>query len=336
MTDPTVRSNAAARLAPSRALPLGVLLGLALGACDKPPPAPRAGDAPVEAQRDAELAERERALAAREAAVAAQEQQTQQADQAAATAAATAEAEARGKAEAAALAQAKQRQAVAERRRLATERAAARAEAEATRERAARAETTRQRGEAATARAAAAARPIEVPAGTRLAVSLKQALSSKTAQTGERFEAVLTSDVVAADGRVAVPAGATVVGTITDVVSGSRNIGATPAIGLRFEHLVTADGQRIPISGELGEQGASERGRDTAKILGGAAAGAVLGHQVRNDDRGKVLGGLLGGAIGAVAAKKTGTEVALADGAPLTITLGAPLSVMPAGTRAGG
>ena len=172
--------------------------------------------------------------------------------------------------------------------------------------------------------------------GTRLAVALKQALSSKTAQPGERFEAVLTSDVVAADGRVAVPAGATVVGTITDVVSGSRKIGATPMIGLRFDHLVTADGQRIPITGELDEQGASERGRDTAKILGGVAAGAVLGHQVRSDNRGKVIGGLLGGAIGAIAAKNTGTEVALADGAPLTIALGAPITVAPAGGRSGG
>jgi hypothetical protein len=142
---------------------------------------------------------------------------------------------------------------------------------------------------------------------------------------------VLTSDVVGADGRVAVPAGATVAGTITDVVSGSRSIGAVPVIGLRFEHLVTADGQRIPISGELDERGASERGRDTAKILGGVAAGAVLGNQAKNNDRGKLIGGLLGGAVGAIAAKNTGTEVSLADGAPLTIALGAPFTVTPRG-----
>jgi hypothetical protein len=113
------------------------------------------------------------------------------------------------------------------------------------------------------------------------------------------------------------------------VVSGSRSIGATPAIGLRFEHINTADGRRIPISGELDEQGASERGRDTAKILGGVAAGAIIGNQAKRNDRGRVIGGILGGAIGAIAAKNTGTEVALADGAPLTINLGAPLSVTP-------
>jgi len=297
----------------SRAL-LAVLFGLAVAACDKPPPpatsASVSASVSADASRAAELAARARTLAEREAAVAAREQLD---NETAARTAAAAEAEVvRAQAEAAAT-RADKAKAVAERSRL----AAARATAE-------------------TARKTVAEQPIEVAAGTRLAVALKQSLSSKTAQPGERFEAVLTSDVVAADGRVAVPAGATVIGTITDVVSGSRNIGTTPTIGLRFDHLLTAGGQRIPISGELDEQGASERGRDTAKILGGVAAGAVLGHQVKSDNRGKVLGGLLGGAIGAIAAKNTGTEVALADGAPLTITLGAAFTVAPARPRTGG
>jgi len=317
----------------SRAL-VAALLGLALAACDKPPPPPVSQGAPADTSREAELIARERTIAGREAAVTAKEQQEKAA---AASAAAATDAEAtRASAEAqsAAAARADKAKAAAERRQLAAERAST--DTQAARERATLAEAEQRRREAANASTAAAARPIEVSSGTRLAIALKQALSSRTAQPGERFEAVLTSDVVAADGRVAVPAGATVVGTITDVVSGSRKIGATPMIGLRFEQLVTADGQRIPISGELDEQGASERGRDTAKILGGVAAGAVLGHQVKSDNRGKVIGGLLGGAIGAIAAKNTGTEVSLTEGAPLTILLGVPFSVRPAGTRAGG
>ena len=140
---------------------------------------------------------------------------------------------------------------------------------------------------------------------------------------------MLTEDVKGADGRVAVPAGATLVGSITHVVSGSRQIGATPVIALRFDHLVAADGKQIPISGELDERGASERGRDTAKILGGAAAGAVIGNQSRNNDRGRLIGALVGGAIGAIAAKNTGTEVSLQDGAALTIALDKPFTVTP-------
>jgi hypothetical protein len=123
------------------------------------------------------------------------------------------------------------------------------------------------------------------------------------------------------DNRVAVPSGTRVTGTITDVISGSKAIGAIPMIGLKFDSLALR-GQQIPIRGELKEQGKSEKGQDTAKILGGAAAGAILGHQVKKGTSGKVIGGLLGGAVGAVAAKKTGSEVQLASGSTLTITLG--------------
>ena len=322
--------------APRRLLALAACL--ALGACGQSPPPSGSGTgaAQDEAARAAQLAERERAVAKREAAIAARE--AQQGTQAAAAA----EAEAKAKAEAlaqaekdkaaadAAAAQAARDQAAAEAKRVAAERAAAdRKKAE--RERAARAEADRKRDEAKAknAAAAAAARPIEVAAGTRLAVALKQALSSKTARPGERFEAVLTEDVTGTDGRVAVPAGATLVGSITHVVSGSREIGATPVIALRFDHLVAADGKQIPISGELDERGASERGRDTAKILGGAAAGAVIGNQSRNNDRGRLIGALVGGAIGAIAAKNTGTEVSLQDGAALTIALSQPFTVTP-------
>ncbi len=75
------------------------------------------------------------------------------------------------------------------------------------------------------------------------------------------------------------------------------------------------------------QTGQSEKVRDTAKILGGVAAGAVLGHQVKTNNRGKVIGGLLGGAIGAVAARKTGTEVELPAGSTLTLTTGEPFTV---------
>lgn len=304
---------------------------LLLIGCDPPsPPAPSSG-ATGEAPREAQLAERERALAEREALIAAREKeqaaQSSAAAEAAAAEAAAADAAARAKAESESV---RAREAAERKRAAAAERtAAARQAQQRERDETQRAEAQRLRDEERAR--AAAARPVEVPAGTRLAVALKQTLSSKTAQVGERFEAVLTSDVVGADGRVAVPAGATVAGTITDVVSGSRSIGAVPVIGLRFEHLVTAGGQRIPISGELDERGASERGRDTAKILGGVAAGAVLGNQAKNNDRGKLIGGLLGGAVGAIVAKNTGTEVSLADGAPLTIALGAPFTVKPSG-----
>ncbi len=162
--------------------------------------------------------------------------------------------------------------------------------------------------------------PITVPAGTQMTIALEQALSSKTAKSGEPFEARVASSILI-DGRVAVPAGSRVTGWITDVISGSAKIGGIPTLGLGFDSLQLPDGQRIAIKGELVEKGVSERGRDTAKILGGAAGGAILGHQVKNNNSGKVIGGLLGGVVGAIAAQKTGTEVELAPNTELALSL---------------
>ncbi|MEP7245752.1 MAG: hypothetical protein ABI885_19040 [Gammaproteobacteria bacterium] len=278
----------------------GVLVGCSGGST---PPAPAPATTALSATEDtkaAELAAREQDLARREAELAAKEQ----------------------------------------------EREAARLQAE---------ETARQESEAAAAKAAGNKKPVRakptssntamssapkitapkpapapvhivVPAGTQLSVALASDLSTKTSTPGDAFEARLASDLMV-DNRVAVPAGARVTGTITDVISGSNAIGAVPMLGLKFNHLELANGQSIPISGEINEQGKSEKVQDTAKILGGVAAGAILGHQVKTNNRGKVIGGLLGGAIGAVAAKKTGSEVVLAAGSTLTIALGEGFTV---------
>jgi len=172
------------------------------------------------------------------------------------------------------------------------------------------------------------AKPIVVPAGTQLTVALNSDLSSRTAKAGDAFEARLVSDLVV-DGRRAAPAGSVVMGTVTDVISGSQTIGGTPTLGLRFHSLVLETQQKVAINGELVEKGKSDTVGDTAKIVGGAAAGAIIGHQVGSGSSGKIVGGLLGGAIGAVVAKNTGAEVELKAGSTLTIALTAPIEVKP-------
>jgi hypothetical protein len=174
--------------------------------------------------------------------------------------------------------------------------------------------------------AAPAPKTIIVPAGTELALALATELTTKTAKAGDVVRAELTSDV-RVDGKVAIAAGTTVAGQVTNVVSGSNKIGGVPTLGITFDRLELPGGKDVPISGEITQQGKSDTARDTVKIVGGAAAGAILGHQVKGGDKGKVLGGLLGGAIGAVAAQKTGTEVKLPAGTALSIALAAPVEI---------
>jgi len=167
---------------------------------------------------------------------------------------------------------------------------------------------------------------LTVPAGTTLPLSLSTALDSKTAKVGDPVSARLTSDVMV-DGRTAIASGTTVAGSIVKVVSGSAKVGGTPTLAISFDILEMPGGQDVPISGEITQKGKSDTGRDTVKIVGGTAAGALIGDKVIKGKKGKFIGGLLGGAVGAVAAQKTGTEVQMEEGTALAVTLDAPVEI---------
>lgn len=174
--------------------------------------------------------------------------------------------------------------------------------------------------------APAGPRNYTVPAGTSLTAQLPAQISTKTAKVGDRVSAYLTSDLVV-DGKVIAKSGALLQGSVSQVVSGSNKIGGTATLGLTFDNLTLADGSDKPVRGSVTQVAAkSDTGKDTAKIAGGAIAGAVIGHQV-NDDKGSLIGGLLGAAGGAIAAKKTGSEVVLPAGTQIGFTLDQPVDV---------
>ena len=172
---------------------------------------------------------------------------------------------------------------------------------------------------------AAGPKTYNVPAGTSVSVQLPAEMSTKTAQVGQRFTANLTSDLVV-NGVTVARAGAPVQGSVTEVISGSKTIGGKPTLALTFDQMTFAGGD-MPINGRLTQVAAkSDKGRDTAKIAGGAIAGGVVGHQF-DSDQGKVIGAILGAAAGTAAAKKTGKEVVLPAGTVLGFTLDSPVNV---------
>jgi len=164
-----------------------------------------------------------------------------------------------------------------------------------------------------------------VPAGTSLSVQLPAEISTKTAKIGQRISGNLTNDIVV-DGKVVAKAGSLVQGSITEVISGSKTIGGKPTLGLTFDNL-TFDGGDRPINAKITQVAKkSDKGRDTAKIAGGAVAGGVVGHQI-DSDKGKIIGALIGAAAGTAAAKKTGQEVVLPAGTVVGMTLESPVTV---------
>lgn len=161
--------------------------------------------------------------------------------------------------------------------------------------------------------------PVTVPVGTELAVEFPAPLSTKTTNIGEPVTARLASDLIV-EGRRVARAGSAIRGSVTESTSGSKKIGARPLLRVEFTELVLADGTTATVNARAVQRGESEKARDTAKIAGGTAAGAILGHQI-DDGKGKVIGGVLGGAAGAIAASKTGTEAEIAAGTVMPAAL---------------
>jgi hypothetical protein len=206
--------------------------------------------------------------------------------------------------------------------------AAAAAAADAAAKKAAAAKSTAKPASTASTKAPVAPpTPIVVPAGTQLAVALTHNVNTKKVLVGAPVDGTLASDL-RIEGRTAAKTGAAVKGVVTQVISGSDKIGGVPTIGLRFDTLVAADGSTKTINAAYSQQAKSETGKDTAKILGGAAAGAVIGHQV-DDDKGTVIGGLLGAGAGAAAAQKTGVDIKLTAGQVLNVATTTSFEVKP-------
>jgi hypothetical protein len=205
--------------------------------------------------------------------------------------------------------------------------AAAQKEAAARQAAAKKAATTKAAAVPAVPKTAPSATPILVPAGTQLAIELVTPVSTKTNSVGDRVDARLASDLVIGDRRAA-KAGASVQGSITQIVSGSKKIGGTPTLGVTFDSLVVSNGSSVSINAPLSQQGKKETGKDTAKIVGGAAAGAIIGHQVSSKN-GSVVGGLLGGAAGTAVAHSTGGEVTLAAGQVVNVAIQSSFEVKP-------
>jgi hypothetical protein len=167
--------------------------------------------------------------------------------------------------------------------------------------------------------------PIIVPAGTPLSIELVAAITTKTAVVGDQVQARLASDLVVG-GRRAAPAGTQVSGAVTQVVSGSKKIGGTPMLGITFNSIALAGGPPVAINARYLQQGTSDTGKDTAKVVGTTAAGAIIGHQVSHKN-GAVVGGLIGGAAGLAIAQKTGSEVSLPAGTAVSVSLDSAIQI---------
>ena len=157
-----------------------------------------------------------------------------------------------------------------------------------------------------------------VPSEAVIGLELRSGLSSDTAHVEDRVEARVSRDV-RADGRVAIPAGSRVLGSVTLVERGGK-MKERARLGVRFHTVILADGTELPLSTDtVYREGESPANASAAKVGGGAIGGAILGA---------ILGGGKGAAIGAGVGAGAGTAAVMAGGRkPAQIQAGAPVTV---------
>jgi hypothetical protein len=165
-------------------------------------------------------------------------------------------------------------------------------------------------------------------AGRQFSMATTETISSRTAKPGDPFTAMVVTDVKDDAGRVAIPAGSVVSGTITDVKSASSPTqSGTLTLAVNS---VTVNGRSYPIDASIDSldtqrQGQGVTGGDVAKVGVGAA---ILGRVIGKNTKGAVIGGIMGGIIGAgVAVQGKDADIVLPSGTHVLVTLGRYLSV---------
>jgi hypothetical protein len=155
-------------------------------------------------------------------------------------------------------------------------------------------------------------RPNELPTGTPLRMRLREEIATDTTPTNTPFAADLSENVVSA-GRVVLPAGSTVEGTITHVRGGKRFHGAA-LIHLQPQVIVLPDGTRMPLRAAVidTDQYAHTRVDDEGNILRKDHVGSTLAAMSLTTGGAAAAGAVLGGGVGALVGAGVGAGVSTA------------------------
>jgi hypothetical protein len=191
-----------------------------------------------------------------------------------------------------------------------------------------------------------AADVIEVPAGTKILLSLQTAVDTRTAKAGDGLYLVSTFPVMV-NGRLAIPPGVFVQGVVNKVTRPGRVKGRA-SVGLYFTSLIFQNGTQVFIPGNVdrvpgsggpvasGTEGTIEqagtKGKDAQTIanttVGGASVGALVGASQGNLGAGAGYGAIAGGAAGLAYTMFTrGSDIVLPQGQSIEMVLQRPLTV---------
>ncbi len=148
-------------------------------------------------------------------------------------------------------------------------------------------------------------KPLVVPADTVIAVVLDQTLSSKASRSGDKFTATVESPVEV-EGKIAIPKGARAEGVVREAkAAGHFKGGAVLSLTLTS---VTVGGKDHEIQTSSATQSTKGKGKRTAVLVGGGAAGGAGIGALAGGGKGAGIGALIGAAAGTAGAGLTGNR----------------------------
>ncbi len=168
-------------------------------------------------------------------------------------------------------------------------------------------------------------KPLVIPADTAIAVVLDQTISSKTNKSGDKFTATVESPIEV-EGKVAIPKGARAEGVVNEAKAAGRFKGGA-ALSLTLTS-VTVNGRDHEIQTSGATMSSKGKGKRTAVMVGGGAAGGAAIGAVAGGGKGAAIGALIGAAAGTGGAGLTGNrDITLAAETALDFKLLQPLTV---------
>jgi hypothetical protein len=179
------------------------------------------------------------------------------------------------------------------------------------------------------------AKTMTIPAGTKVPLALKQAISTKSAKEGDPVYAETTFPFVV-DNHIIIPAGTYVQGRISHVRRPGRVKGRAELL-MHFTSMIYPSGYTVILPGSVENMpGAAstsmkdsegtirqdgEKGKDVGKVASTASTGAIIGG-VTNGGKGAAIGAAGGSAVGlAIALLSRGSDVRLEPGTSVEMVI---------------
>ena len=184
---------------------------------------------------------------------------------------------------------------------------------------------------------------LTIPAGTRVPLSLKQAISTKTAREGDPVYAETAFPFVVND-RVVIPAGTYIQGKITHARRGGHVKGRAEIL-IHFTSMIYPSGYTVMLGGSVENTPGAERtsmkdsegtirqdsdvGKKVGTVAKGAGTGAVIGG-VSGGGKGAGIGAGVGGVAGlAIGMLSRGADVRLEPGTSIEMEIQREVTVDP-------